>query len=70
MFNTSPEELEKFERVKLEETKVINGNRGSLLEQDKVILEDLMLQFQNTTNKKVRNELKKKIKQLQKRING
>lgn len=61
------EDEELFEQAKLEDTKVVKFSPENLEKYDNVILEDLISQCANTTNKKIRAELKKKIKQIKKR---
>ncbi|WP_036459483.1 hypothetical protein [[Mycoplasma] imitans] len=67
-FNTSSKDLEKFERVKLEDTKVFNME-DKLLKielQEKII--NLTAELENSTDKQARKELKQEIKELQKQL--
>lgn len=63
---SSSKELEQFERVKLEETKVIK-NLGTI-NTDKILLDELKLQLKSATDKKAISELKNEIKILEKKI--
>lgn len=63
---SSSKELEQFERVKLEETKVIVGSQK--FNTNKILLEDLEIQLKSATDKKVIAYLKKEIKELKKKI--
>ncbi|WP_027123860.1 hypothetical protein [Mycoplasmoides pirum] len=64
---SSSKDIEQFERVKLEETKVIVGN-SSKLNPDQILLDDLKIQLQTATDKDVINNIKKEIKVLEKKI--
>ncbi len=64
---SSSKDIEQFERVKLEETKVIVGNSAKL-NPDQILLDDLKIQLQTATDKNVINSIKKEIKILEKKI--
>ncbi|WP_033159714.1 hypothetical protein [Mycoplasmoides alvi] len=64
---STSKDIEQFERVKLDETKVIVGN-SSKLNADQILLEDLKIQLKTATEKSVISSLKKEIKNLEKKI--
>lgn len=63
---STSKEYEQFERVKLDETKIITGKHN--FDSDNLVLEDLKLQLQSATDKNVIANLKKEIKSLEKKI--
>ncbi|MDC4163290.1 hypothetical protein LNO75_01685 [Mycoplasma sp. T363T] len=67
-FNTSSKDLEKFERVKLEDTKVFNMEDSLLKIELTEKIANLTKEFENSTDKETRKELKKEIKELQKEL--
>lgn len=64
---SSSKDIEQFERVKLEETKVIVGS-NSHLNTDQILLDDLKMQLTTATDKSVISNLKKEIKKIEKKI--
>ncbi|WP_036498882.1 hypothetical protein [[Mycoplasma] testudinis] len=65
-FKSSSKDLDRFERVKLEETKVMNVD--GKLNVDSIHLEDLKMQLKSAKDKKVIADLKSEIKALEKKI--
>lgn len=65
-FKSSSKDIDRFERVKLEETKVLNIKSGKI--GDAMRLEDLKLQLKTTRDKATILKLKNEIKALEKKI--